>query len=117
MAETTFRERLRARRPDIAEAEAGSEMKRKLAQALRALRKEKGLTQKDLERRSRLSQPTISRLEAPTGALPNLDTVMRYVEACDGHILVGFAARAFDAEAFVASSRQASGEVVSAISA
>ena len=74
--------------------------KRKLALALRALRKEKGMTQKDIERNSTLTQPAISRLEAPTGSLPSWDTVMRYIEACNGHMLLGFSAHEFDEAAF-----------------
>ncbi len=58
------------------------------------------MTQQDVERKSTLSQPMISRLESPTGSLPAWETVMRYVTACDGHMLVGFGAHAFDEQAF-----------------
>ncbi|WP_143534876.1 hypothetical protein [Ruegeria meonggei] len=54
------------------------------------------MTQKDIERNSTLTQPVISRLEAPIGALPNWDTIVRYIEACNGHMLVGFSAHKLD---------------------
>ncbi|QFS83451.1 Helix-turn-helix domain protein [Roseivivax sp. THAF40] len=101
MARKSFRSDLNRARPDIAEATRGHEMKRKLALALRALRKEKGLTQKDIEARSDLTQPMISRLEQPTGALPNWDTVTRYVEACGGHMLISFSGAKVDETAFL----------------
>lgn len=98
-----FRDRLRAERPDIAARAQGHEVKRKLALALalRALRKQRGLTQKEVEARSGLSQSMVSRIEAPTGSLPNWETVMRYVAACDGHMLLGFSLERFDEAAFL----------------
>jgi len=115
MPKKSFRSELRSRRPDIAEEIKGSELKRKLALALRALRKEKGLTQKDIEHRSKLSQPMISRLEAPTGSLPNCDTIMRYVDACGGHMLLGFSANEFDESDFVGASAEDQHEMVAAV--
>ncbi len=115
MPDKNFRSQLRARRPDIARAVNANELKRKLALALRALRKEKGLTQKDIEGRSGLTQPMISRLEAPTGSLPNWDTTMRYVTACGGHMLVGFSADKFDEDDFVGSDGEDRREMVAAV--
>ena len=92
-----------------------NEVKRKLALALRALRKEKGMTQQDVERNSTLSQPMISRLEAPTGSLPAWDTVMRYVTACGGHMLVGFSAHAFDEQTFVKSRKNKADQMIAAV--
>jgi transcriptional regulator with XRE-family HTH domain len=112
-----FRGRLHAARPDIAERARGNEVKRKLALALRALRKERGMTQRDLEARSGLTQSMVSRLEAPTGSLPNWDTVLRYVEACDGHMMLGFSLGAFDEAALLRRRRGAdpAGGLVSAV--
>lgn len=115
MAKASFRSRVLARRPDLEADGEGHELKRKLAMALRALRKEKGVTQKEIEQRSTLTQPMISRLESPRGSLPNWDTVMRYVEACGGHMLVGFAANEFDERSFVKSKEHAAQGVVSAV--
>lgn len=113
MTDPDFRARLRAARPEIADLARGNEVKRKLALALRALRKERGLTQRDVEGRSGLSQSMLSRLEAPTGSLPNWETVMRYVTACDGHMLLGFSLGAFDEAAFLR--RQDAPGVVAAV--
>lgn len=101
MTKKSFRSELRRLRPDAALEIKNNEQKRKLALALRTLRKEKGLTQKDIERRSTLTQPAISRLEAPTGSLPTWETIMRYIEACNGHMLLGVSAHEFDEAAFV----------------
>ena len=115
MAETSFRSRLLERRPDVVPEIETHALKRKLALALRALRKEKGMTQKDVERRSTLSQPMISRLESPTGSLPAWETVMRYVTACDGHMLVGFSAQAFDEQAFVKARKNKADQMIAAV--
>lgn len=115
MAKKSFRSELHRLRPDVVEENRANELKRKLAMALRALRKKKGMTQKDIERKSDLTQPMISRLEAPTGSLPNWETVMRYVEACDGHMLVGFSGHEFDEAAFVESHVDDENEMVSAL--
>lgn len=103
MTKKSFRSELHRLRPDASAEIKNNEQKRKLALALRSLRKEKGMTQKDIERKSTLTQPVISRLEAPTGSLPTWDTVIRYIEACNGHMLLGFSAHEFDEAAFVAS--------------
>ncbi|SFQ05317.1 helix-turn-helix domain-containing protein [Tranquillimonas alkanivorans] len=81
-----FRARLRMARPDIGPRAEKQAMKRDLALALRALRKRQGLTQKDVEARSGLTQPLISRMESATGSLPTLETLMRYAEACNGQV-------------------------------
>lgn len=101
MPKKSFRSEVRNLRPDVVSDIQNNELKRKLALALRALRKEKGMTQKDVEANSDLTQPMISRLEAPSGSLPNWDTVTRYVAACGGHMLVGFSGTAFDEAAFL----------------
>lgn len=114
MTRKSFRSDLHQLRPDAALEIRNNEHKRKLALALRALRKEKGMTQKDIERNSTLTQPAISRLETPTGSLPTWDTVMRYIEACNGHMLLGVSAHAFDEAAFV-DSQASDGEPVVAL--
>ncbi len=101
MSNSDFKSKLLQLRPDVAIELERNRQKRKLALALRALRKEKGLTQKDIAKNSTLSQPLISRLETPTGSLPNWDTIMRYVEACGGHMLLSFSPHEFDESAFV----------------
>lgn len=100
MTDTSFRASLLKARPDIADRAAANDTKRKLALALRALRKRQDLTQRDIEHRSTLSQSLISRLESPTGPMPNFDTVMRYVEACGGHLILGFSLSKLDADSY-----------------
>lgn len=115
MTQKTFRDRVLDIRPDAAERVSANEVKRKLALALRALRKSKGYSQKEVEARSGLAQSMISRLEAPSGALPNWATVMRYVEACDGHMLFGLSDTAFDENAFLRSRGAAGDKVIAAV--
>ena len=106
MTKPTLRARLRARRPDVAPSTPAEAQKRRLALALRALRKDAGLTQSDVADRARLSQPVVSRLESPGGSLPNWGTVARYVEACDGHIL-GVSGDGLDVETFLTARAEA----------
>jgi transcriptional regulator with XRE-family HTH domain len=67
--------------------------KHQIALQLRSLRKQSGLTQRDVEAISGLSQPAISRLEAARGALPQIETIERYVAACNGRIDIVISAR------------------------
>ena len=115
MPEKSFRTRVQELRPDVVREIEGNETKRKLALALRALRRKVGMTQKDVERKAGLSQPVISRLESPTGPSPNWDTVMRYIEACNGHMLFGLSTQSFDEAAFIASKKCVSDGVVAAV--
>jgi len=78
----TFRDKLRAANPEIAERSDLHDIKESLARSLRSIRKSKGIVQTQIEARSELAQTAVSRLEAPRGALPNLDTLRRYLEAC-----------------------------------
>ena len=45
-----------------------------------ALRKEKGLTQRELAKASNLTQPAIARLESKS-AIPQLDTLLKVADA------------------------------------
>ncbi|NDV50609.1 helix-turn-helix transcriptional regulator [Salipiger sp. PrR003] len=112
MPNKSFKDEILTLRSDVAASVKENDEKRRLALALRALRKDKGLTQKDVEKRSNLSQPVISKLESPTGALPNWSTVTRYVEACEGHMLVGFSAHKFNEAAFIESQKEDGDTVV-----
>lgn len=115
MTKQSFRSRVLEERPDVVESYVGNEVKRKLALALRALRKTNGFTQMDIEKRSGLAQSMISRLEAPTGSLPNWETITRYVVACDGHMLLGFSSSEFDERAFVTSKKCTADGVIAAV--
>lgn len=90
LSSRSFRDALRGAHPEVAGRAEAQAPKRELALALRALRMKQGLSQKEVEARSGLSQPVISRLEGPTGGMPNWDTVRRYVAACDAHMTLSF---------------------------
>lgn len=77
-----------AARPEIAESLRDNAVKAKLALDLRRLRKQFGLTQKDVSKISGLTQPMVSRLESPTGNMPNSLTLLRYIKACGGHLAI-----------------------------
>ena len=78
----TFRDKLRAANPEIAERAEAHVIKESLARSLRSIRKSKGIVQTQIEARAEMAQTAVSRLEAPRGALPNLETLRRYLEAC-----------------------------------
>jgi DNA-binding phage protein len=86
MTKPAYARKYGALRPDVAKLILEDARKRAIALQLRALRKSRGMTQRDVERLSGLTQPAISRLESPSGALPHLETVERYVHACSGKV-------------------------------
>ena len=88
---STFLQELRQANPAGAELLDRNAAKANIARALRAMRKARGLTQGQVSEASGLTQPMISKLEAPVGAIPQLDSVMRYVAACDGKLELDFA--------------------------
>ncbi len=106
MTATTFRDRLRSSRPDVFGGAGIDTLKRDLALALRAMRKDRGLTQSQLAAASGLKQAAISRLESPGGPLPRLETMMRYVDGCGGHLSLAFSALPFQAVAEGAAPRR-----------
>ena len=61
-----------------------------IARSLREMRKARRLTQEDVSKASGLTQPMISRLESPLGPMPALESVVRYVRACDGGLILSF---------------------------
>ena len=86
MTTPAYARKYRKMRPDVAKLVMEDARKRAIALQLRALRKARGMTQRDVERLSGLTQPAISRLESPNGALPHLETIERYVHACSGKV-------------------------------
>lgn len=87
---STFLQELRQANPAGAELLDRNAAKANIARALRALRKARGLTQAEISEATGLTQPMISKLEAPVGGIPQLDSVMRYVTACNGHLNLDF---------------------------
>lgn len=86
----SFLQELRDANPAGAELLDKSEAKANIARSLRAMRKARNMTQEEVSTASGLTQPLISRLEAPTGSMPDLNSVMRYVSACGGHLSMDF---------------------------
>lgn len=64
--------------------------KANIARSLRQMRRVKGMTQGQVSEASGMNQPIITRLESPLGSMPKLDSVMRCVTACNGHLTLEF---------------------------
>jgi transcriptional regulator with XRE-family HTH domain len=95
-------EAMDAARPDVAEELRANAFKAKLASDLRRRRKQAGLTQQEISEISGLTQPMVSRLESPLGNMPNIMTLVRYIQACGSHLAIAdFAAGELQAEGFV----------------
>jgi|AntRauTorcE11897_2_1112592.scaffolds.fasta_scaffold16308_3 transcriptional regulator with XRE-family HTH domain len=92
----SFREQMLEARPEIAEREKAFPRKRAIAMKLRALRDARGMTQTDVAEASGLTQSAVARLESLTGQIPKLETIERYVEACDGQMALLISAEAID---------------------
>ncbi len=94
-------ERMRTANPAGAALLDQHRAKADLAMALRAMRKTKQMSQADLRRASEelgrpLTLSMIGRLESPTAALPNLESVVRYAAACGTRIELSFVFGAAD---------------------
>lgn len=76
--------------PEFRRAYDANRPKRELALTLRALRKAQGLTQAELAARAGLSQSHVSKLEAATGPMPEMETVRRYAGACGMAVQLDF---------------------------
>ena len=74
--------------PDLATSYSRNDTKRELALLFRSLRKQAGLTQIELAARSGLSQSHISKMEAATGALPEVESWSRYFHACGKRVKI-----------------------------
>lgn len=85
-----IRKDIETARPHLAERMERNSRKRELALALRAVRKRAGLTQARVAEISGMKQSRISKLEAPTGAMPETETIHRYAEACNATVRIGF---------------------------
>lgn len=59
-----------------------------LRKQLIEVRKQKGLTQKEVAKKSGLTQQMVSRIETIGGNTPTLDTFMKYVNALDMDIKI-----------------------------
>lgn len=76
---------------EFVRAHKASELRRRLSNALIAMRKRAGLTQQGLADEARWKQPFVARLEGlATLALPSADRIKRYAEACGRHAVILF---------------------------
>ena len=78
---------MREARPDVVARQSKNERKAGIAKKLRALRDARGMTQVDVAEASGMTQSSVARLEA-SPSVPGLESIERYVEACDGHMAV-----------------------------
>lgn len=85
-----IKSRLAEEDADLAREIAAEAPQRKLALALRSLRKRAGLTQAEVARVSGLAQPHISRLESATGPSPSPETLRRFAQACNARMEMTF---------------------------
>ena len=87
---TDLTEALAAQDSEFANAMDENKRKRKLAVTLRSLRNAASLTQTAVAERSGLKQSHISKLESATGAMPTLETLLRYAAACNAELSLDF---------------------------
>lgn len=92
----TFKDRLRAARPDVVARQEKNASKRAIAIQLRALRDARGMTQADVARASGMAQPSVARMEALTGPVPSIPSIERYVAGCGGYMVIVISTEAFD---------------------
>lgn len=81
----SLRKELRRAHPELAERQAKNARKRGIAVRLRALRDARSMTQAEVAAAAGMTQSMIARLEALSGPVPSLESIKRYVDACDGH--------------------------------
>lgn len=87
-----FKDDLIERRPDVAEYLEENELRVLVAENLRAARRRAGLTQTQLSEVSGMTQPVISGMESPTGPMPTIPNMDKYMKACGEQMVLGFPA-------------------------
>jgi DNA-binding XRE family transcriptional regulator len=93
MTQSRLRQRLLEARPDLAQRVIKNARKRELALQLRALRRARGLMQEDVGNLSGLGRACVVQMEAPSGDLPSIEDLDRYVAACGGHMEITVSAK------------------------
>lgn len=76
--------------PQLAKALSENRRKRELAVTLRSLRHAANLTQVEVAERAGLDQSHISKLESATGAMPMIETLLKYAAACNAEMSLDF---------------------------
>lgn len=87
---TDLTKALAAQDTEFANAMDENRRKRKIAVTLRSLRHAANLTQTEVAERSGLKQSHISKLESATGAMPTLETLLKYASACNAELSLDF---------------------------
>ena len=89
---TTLKKLLRKqlRNPEFRKAYAEEDLPARLAVRIATLREERGLTQRSLARKLRVSQQALSLLENPTSANYTLRTLQRLAAALEKDLVVEF---------------------------
>ena len=84
----SFRERLKAARPDVVERQKRNRLKSVIAMKLRVLRDGQGMTQADVAEATGMTRVKISQMEALVGATPSIEDLDCFAVACGGRIEV-----------------------------
>ena len=92
----SFRERMRAARPDVVERQKRNRLKSAIAMQLRALRDLRGMTQEDVARATGMTMVKIAQMESLVGAFPTIEELERFADGCDGRIQVMILSDRFD---------------------
>jgi transcriptional regulator with XRE-family HTH domain len=80
------RERIFDEVPQTRELWDAAAAKRRLSGMLARIRKEAGLTQKDVAERAGWDKGFVSRLEGAAGGVPDAETVARFAQACEATV-------------------------------
>ena len=83
-------EAARRKRADAVDLLESNPLRAQIARQLRTARKEAGLTQAQLSAESGMSQPVISGMESPTGPMPEVESMDRFMRACGKKLWLGF---------------------------
>jgi transcriptional regulator with XRE-family HTH domain len=80
------RERIFDEVPQARELWDAAAAKRRMSGMLARIRKEAGLTQKDVAERAGWDKGFVSRLEGAAGGVPDAETVARFAQACEATV-------------------------------
>ncbi|WP_412508588.1 helix-turn-helix domain-containing protein [Roseovarius sp. SYSU LYC5161] len=80
----------RKKRPDAVELLENDPLRVQIARQLRTARKDAGLTQAQLSAESGISQPVLSGMESPTGPMPEIYSMDRFMKACGKKLWLSF---------------------------
>lgn len=82
----SVRERIFQEVPQARELWDAAAAKRRISAMLARIRKEAGLTQKDVAERAGWDKGFVSRLEGAAGGVPDAETVARFAQACEATV-------------------------------